>query len=63
MKIIEFDLTWIHLAPYALILRQDEAIWLRIIFIPVSTHQKAVKDQTSPKENSKIKKILRSKTS
>ena len=32
MKIMEFDLKWVHMARYELILKQDGAIWLRIIF-------------------------------
>ena len=31
-NIMEFDLKWVHMARYELILRQDGAIWLRIIF-------------------------------
>ena len=32
MKIKEFDMKVFHIARYGLILRQDGAIWLRIIF-------------------------------
>ena len=32
LTIMEFDLKWVQLARYELILRQDGAIWLRIIF-------------------------------
>ena len=28
---MDFDLKWVHMARYVLILRQDDAIWLRII--------------------------------
>ena len=31
-KSMEFDLKWVHMARYELILKQDGAIWLRIIF-------------------------------
>ena len=31
MKIIEFDLKWVHMARYELILRLDGALWLAII--------------------------------
>ena len=34
-KIMEFDLKWVHLARYELILRLDGALWLRIIFKPL----------------------------
>ena len=36
---MEFDLKWIHMVRYELILRQDEAIWLRIIFKPHLTQE------------------------
>ena len=35
MKIAEFDLKWVHMARYVLILKQDKAIWLKIIFQPL----------------------------
>ena len=35
MKIMEFDLKWIPMAQYKLILKQDGASWLRIILKPV----------------------------
>ena len=31
MKITEFDLKWVHVARYELILRLDAALWLTII--------------------------------
>ena len=37
MKIAEFDLKWVHMARYGLILRQDGAMWLRIISKPLLT--------------------------
>ena len=32
MKIMKFDLKWVHIARYEFILRLDGALWLRIIF-------------------------------
>ena len=34
MKITEFDLKWVHMVRYELILRLDEALWLRIVSKP-----------------------------
>ena len=34
---MEIDLKWVHMARYELILRLDEALWLRIIFKPLLT--------------------------
>ena len=42
MEIIEFDLKWVHMARYELILRQDGAMWLRIIFKPLTTPQRVI---------------------
>ena len=39
MKNIEFDLKWVHMARYELILRLDEAQWLRIISQPLLTQK------------------------
>ena len=36
-KITEFDMKWVHMARYGLILKQDGAIWLRIISKPLPT--------------------------
>ena len=37
-KIMKFDLKWVHMARYELILiRLDGALWLKIIFIPLLT--------------------------
>ena len=38
-KIMEFDLKWVHMARYELILKLDGAIWLRIIFAPPDTQK------------------------
>ena len=43
LKIMEFDLKWVHMAWYELILRLDGALWLRIIFKPLLTPHKAIK--------------------
>ena len=37
MNITDFDLKWVHMARDGLILRQDGAIWLRIICKPLPT--------------------------
>ena len=41
---MEFDLKWVHMARYELILKQDGAIWLRIISKPLLTPKGGVKD-------------------
>ena len=38
-KIMEFDLKWVHMARYELILKLDGAIWRRIIFKPLLTQK------------------------
>ena len=37
-----FSLKWVHMARYELILRLDRALWLRIIFKPLLTTQRAI---------------------
>ena len=49
MKIKEFDLKWVHMARYELILRLDGALGLRIISEPLLTSKKAMKSLKSPK--------------
>ena len=49
-KIMEFDPKWVHMARYELILRQDGAIWLRIILKPLLTPKGAIKDPKNPKK-------------
>ena len=44
-KIIEFDLKWVHMARYELILRLGGALWLRIIFKPLLTPKGAIKSK------------------
>ena len=51
MQIIEFDLKWVHMGWYELILRLDGALWLRIVFKPLLTPKGAIKI--------KIKKCLK----
>ena len=44
MNIMKFDLKGVHMVQYELILRLDEAIWLRIIFQPLLTPKKVIQD-------------------
>ena len=44
----KFDLKWVHMARYELILKQDGAIWLRIIFKPLLTPKRAIKNKNDP---------------
>ena len=41
---MEIGLKWVHMAQYELILKQDGAIWLRIISKPLLTPKGNVKD-------------------
>ena len=41
-KIMKFDLKWVHMARYELILKQDRAIWLRIILTPFLAPKEAI---------------------
>ena len=41
-KIMEFELKWVHMARYELILKQDGAIWLRIILKPLLAPKGAI---------------------
>ena len=36
---MEFDLKWVHVAPFELILKLDGALWLRIISGPLLTQK------------------------
>ena len=45
MKIMEFDLKWVHMAKYELILRLDGALWLTIISEPLPDPKKGPKSQ------------------
>ena len=42
---MEFDLKWVHMVRYGFILRQDGAIWLRIILKPLLALKGAITDQ------------------
>ena len=55
-KMMEFDLKWIHMARYELILRLDGALWLRIIFKPLLTPEKGYKNKKTYKK--KISKLV-----
>ena len=44
MKTMEFDLKWVYVARYELILRLEGALWLRIILKPILTPQKGYKN-------------------
>ena len=46
---MEICLKWVHMARYELILKQDGAIWLRIISKPLLTPKGAIKDPQIPK--------------
>ena len=54
MNVVEFDLKWVHMGRYGLILRLDGALWLRIISKPLLTQEMAMKDQTNPKETKRV---------
>ena len=43
---MEFDLKWVHMARYELILRLDGALWLRIILKPLLTPKRVIKIKT-----------------
>ena len=50
-QITELDLKWVHMARYGLILKQDGAIWLRIISEPLPTQKgyaRSKKKQNDP---------------
>ena len=53
MNIMEFDLKWIHMARYELILRLDGALWLTIISKTPLTPRKAMEGQKNTKESKK----------
>ena len=52
---MEFDMKWVHMARYGLILKQDRAIWLRIISKPLLTPKGAIKDPPQKKHTQKQK--------
>ena len=53
MRIIKFDLKWVHMARYELILRLDGALWLTIISKTPLTPRKAMEGPKNPKESKK----------
>ena len=48
MKIMEFDLKWVHVARYELILKLDGALWLTIISKPLLTQKLPIKIKSNP---------------
>ena len=48
---MEFDLKWIHMARYELILRLDGALWLTIISEAPLTPKRAMEGTKIPKES------------
>ena len=50
-KNMQFGLKWVHMAQYELILRLDGAIWLRIIFKPLLTLERAMEGPKILKES------------
>ena len=53
---MEFDLKWVHMARYELILRLDGALWLRIISGPLLTQEWSIKIQKIRHQKLKIQK-------
>ena len=49
MKIMEFDLKWVHMARYELILRLDGALWLTIISKAPLTPKRVMEGPKNPK--------------
>ena len=50
---MEFDLKWVHMARYELILKLDGALWLTIISKTPLTPRKAMEGPKNPKESKK----------
>ena len=48
---MELGLKWVHMGLYELILRQDGAIWLRIVFKTPLTAQRHIKIKKLAREN------------
>ena len=46
---MEFDLKWVHMGRYELILKLDGALWLPIIFKPLLTPKGVQNDKQIPK--------------
>ena len=51
VKCMEFDLKWVHMARYELILKLDGALWLTIISKSPLSPGKAIKGPKNPKES------------
>ena len=51
MEIMEFDLKWVHMGRYELILRMDGALWLTIISKPLLNPKGAIKPPQIPKQS------------
>ena len=47
---MEFDLKWVHMARYELILKLDGALWLTIILKPLLTPKGVIKIPKNPKQ-------------
>ena len=59
---MEFDLKWVHMARYELILKLDGAIWLRIIFRtllipPPKGCERSKQIKNNPKEMLKLSRL------
>ena len=54
MKIMEFDLKWVHMARYELILKLDGALWLTIISKTPLIPKKALEGAKDRKESIKV---------
>ncbi len=57
MKIMEFDLKWVHMAQYELILRLDGALWLTIVSKTPLTPRKAMEGPPTIKKNVKLSRL------
>ncbi len=51
MKLMEFDLKWVHMARYELILKQVRAIWLRIVSKTLRTPKTSMEGPTIQNES------------
>ena len=49
-EVMEFDLKWVHMVRYELILRLDGGLWLSIIFKSLLTPKQAIKIKKMPEE-------------
>ena len=51
MKLMEFDLKWVHMVRYGLILKLDGDLWLRVISKPLITPKMAMEAPKFKKES------------